>query len=137
MPAKFENVQITPEFLASFPDAYFVYEDDLQRQRNDGAAAYRMHPKAIGFSTMKAPPNVKNSAFKPEEYSKPFFEQLKQLSAHIKNNPNNKFYIPKLGYGAANRYYIWELLVHHNLMSEFENCDNVVFCWEPETFVSK
>lgn len=136
MPAKFENTELTREFIDQDPNAFFVFDDDLQKQNMTGVASLRTHPRGIGFVTMKAPPHVKGAAFKSEEYSKLFFDQLKQLGNHVRNNPGRKFYISKIGTGEANRHYIWETLIHHNLVSELEDYDNVVFCWEIEKLTS-
>ena len=137
MSARYENINVTAEFLNKDPDAYFVFGDNLKHAGYAGAAALRDHPQAIGFITKKEPNGHPKSCFTPEEYAKPFFDQLNQLSELIKNNPYRKFYISKLGSGYANRYYIWEKLIHHNLTSELEKFNNVVFCWEPENLTSK
>lgn len=137
MPATFKNIEVTHDFLNSDPNAFFVYGDNLQRQGLAGAAALRHHPRAIGFVTKKAPNGASKSCFNPDEYSKMFFDQLKQLRDHIQKNPMRKFYISKLGSGYANKHYIWETLIHHNLLSELSDFDNVVFCWEEEKLTSK
>lgn len=132
MPATYEKLTITHEFLNKDPNAFFVYGDNLQKQGTYGSAALRTHPRAIGFATRKGPPGSSAVCFKPEEYSKVFFDVLKQLSTHIRKNPAHKFYISKLGAGSANKHYIWEKLIHHNLTGELQEYDNVVFCWESE-----
>lgn len=130
MPAKYQNIIITEEILNKEPNSYFVFGDNLQRRGLGGAAKLRHHPRAIGFITKKEPTNDQGACFTAEEYVKIFFDQLDQLSAHIKNNPNNKFYISKLGAGLANRYWIWERVIRHNLQDALENYENVVFCWD-------
>jgi hypothetical protein len=137
MPAKYENINVTEELLNSEPSSYFVFGDNLMKQGLAGAAKLRHHPRAIGFVTKKAPDGNPKSCYTPEEYAKPFFDQLEQLSNHIKGNPGRKFYVSKLGAGYANRYYIWETLIHHNLVDELEKYDNVVFCWELEKLTSE
>jgi len=137
MPAKYENITVTEEFLNKDPAAYFVFGDNAKRQGLAGAAKLRNHPRAIGFVTKKEPNGNAKSCFTPEEYAKPFFDQLEQLSKHVANNPQSKFYVSKLGSGYANRYYIWERLIHHNLVGELEKFDNVVFCWELENLTSR
>ena len=132
MPATYQDITITEEFLNKEQNAFFVYGDNLQRRGTAGAAKLRHHPRAIGFVTKKEPTHDQGACFTPEEYAKPFFEQLDQLSAHIKNNPGNKFYISKLGSGLANRYWIWEKVISHNLQDELGGYDNVVFCWSPD-----
>ena len=136
MPAKFENIEVTDQFLNSQPNAYFVFGDNLQKQGLAGAAKLRHHPRAIGFVTKKAPNGASKSCFTPEEYSKLFFDQLKQLEAHISTNSQRKFYVSKLGSGYANKHYIWERLIHHNLLEALGKYDNVVFCWEEEKLTS-
>jgi hypothetical protein len=136
MPAKFENIEVTETVLNAEPAAYFVFGDNIQRQGLAGAAKLRNHPRAIGFITKKAPNGNPKSCFTPEEYSKLFFDQLEQLETHIMSNSQRKFYISKLGSGYANRYYIWETLIHHNLIAALNKYDNVVFCWEQEKLTS-
>ena len=130
MPATYQNIIITEEILNSEPNSFFVYGDNLMRVGLGGAAKLRNHPRAIGFVTKKKPSHVHGACFTPEEYAKLFFEQLDQLSAHVKNSPNNKFYISKLGSGLANRHWIWEKVISHNLQDELAGYDNVVFCWD-------
>lgn len=130
MGATFKNIEITKEFLDANNAAYFVYGDNAQHQGLGGAAKLRHHPRAIGFVTKKAPTHEQTACFKVDEYTKPFFDQLKQLETHIKNNPKGVFYISKIGAGLANKHHIWEKLIKHNLVAELENYDNVVFCWE-------
>lgn len=129
MPAKYENIEITEEFLNSNPNAFFIFGDNLKGVGTGGAAKLRHHPRAIGFATKKAPDNEVGSSFKPEEYSKIFFKLLGQLSDLIKRNPANTYYVSRLGAGLANKYLIWQLIIKHNLIEELADCDNVVFCW--------
>jgi len=136
MPAKFENIEVTPEFLNSRGDIYYVYGDNGSKQGSTDTAKLRGHPRAIGFIVRKAPDDAAKSCFTPEEYVKPFFDQLKQLSTHIVNNKQQTFYVSKLGFGSANKHYIWERLVYHNLVSALGVYDNVVFCWEQEKLAS-
>ena len=130
--ATFKRIEITEEFLNSNPDAYFVFGDNSQRQGTGGAAKLRHHPHAIGFVTKKAPNNSPGASFKPEEYASAFFDQLKQLAEHVKSQPSKVFYVSKLGSGLANRYYIWEKLIKHNLINELKKHSNVVFCWDED-----
>jgi hypothetical protein len=130
MGATFKNIEITKEFLDANNDAYFVYGDNSQRKGLGGAAKLRHHPRAIGFVTKKAPTHEQTACYKVEEYTKPFFEQLKQLETLVKNNPKGVFYISKIGSGLANKHQIWERLIKHNLIAELGEFSNVVFCWE-------
>jgi hypothetical protein len=130
MPATFKQIIVTEELLNNEPSSYFVYGDNTIRQGTGGAAKLRHHPRAIGFVTKKEPNSKPSSSFKPDEYLKMFFEQLRQLSGIINSNPQQKFYISKIGGGLANRYRIWELVIRQNLIAEFGDNDNVVFCWD-------
>jgi hypothetical protein len=132
MPAKYQNLVIDENFLNQNKNAFFVFGDNTLRKGTAGAAALRHHPKAIGFITKKIPTADAAGCFTPEEYVNLFFDQLDQLSLHIKNNPNNIFYISKLGSGLANRYWIWERVISHNLQDELGGYSNVVFCWDQD-----
>jgi hypothetical protein len=128
--ATYKNLIITQEFLDNNPNAYFVFGDNLERYGHGGAAKLRHHPHAIGFITKKFPDNHDGSFYKPEEYATVFFEELKKLKIIIEKRPDKIFYISQLGGGLANKYYIWQKLIRHNLVRIFEKSDNVIFCWE-------
>jgi hypothetical protein len=128
--ATYKNIIITENFLNNNPDAYFVFGDNLTRQGMGGAAKLRLHPHAIGFITKKYPDNDDNSFYKPEEYSPVFFEELDKLKKIIEKKSDKKFYISQLGGGLANKFYIWQKLIRHNLVKRLENFDNVIFCWD-------
>lgn len=130
--AVYKNITVTKEFLNNEPNAYFVFGDNILHVGTGGAAAMRGHPRTIGFVTKKEPNNKKSSFYKPGEYTKVFFKQLKQLKKLISSNPTKTFYISKLGAGLANANRIWELVIRHNLVEELKSCDNVVFCWEED-----
>lgn len=127
--AVYNTLIITESFLDSNSNAYFVFDDNLERRGTGGAAMLRFHKRAIGFITKKFPDNRDESFYKPEEYSPVFFEELEKLEKTIKNSPNSIFYISQLGGGLANKYKIWQKLIGHNLVKKLENFDNVVFCW--------
>lgn len=128
--ALYKNLQITEKFLNNNKNSYFVFGDNLIRKGYGGAAALRDHPQAIGFVTKKYPDNRDSSFYDPDEYYDIFFEQLKDLKLLIINNPNKIFYISQLGAGLANKYKIWETIIHKNIIEEMSNFENVVFCWE-------
>lgn len=128
--AIYKNILITQDFLDNNPDSYFIFGDNLTRQGTGGAAKLRFHPHAIGFITKKYPDNNDSSFYKPEEYSSVFFEELEKLKIIIQKRPNKTFYISQLGGGLANKFYIWQKLIRHNLVRKLENFDNVVFCWD-------
>ena len=127
--AIYKDIKITQEFLDHNPDAYFVFGDNLERWGHSGAAKLRDHPHAIGFITKKFPDNKDESFYKPEEYSPVFFEELEKLKKIIQKRPDKTFYVSQLGGGLANKYFIWQRLVRHNLVKALENFKNVVFCW--------
>ena len=111
-------------------NAYFVFGDNLERRGYGGAAKLRDHPHSIGFITKKFPDNHDGSFYKPEEYSPVFFEELKKLKTIIAKRPDKMFYISQLGGGLANKFYIWQRLIRHNLVRNLEKFDNVIFCWK-------
>ena len=128
--AIYKNILINQYFLDSNPNAYFIFGDNLIREGCGGAAALRYHPHAIGFITKKFPDNKDESFYKPEEYSPVFFEELKKLKTLIQKKPDKIFYISQLGGGLANRYFIWQKLIRHNLVRELGDLDNVILCWD-------
>ena len=128
--ALYKKIQITETFLNNDKNTYFVFGDNLIKQGYGGAAILRDHPRAIGFITKKYPDNCDKSFYQPTEYSKVFFEELHKLKVNIANNPNKMFYVSQLGAGLANKFYIWEKLIHHNLVKELQDFKNVIFCWE-------
>jgi flavin-dependent dehydrogenase len=128
--ALYKNILISQEFLDNNPNCYFVFGDNLERWGYGGAAKLRDHPHAIGFITKKFPDNNDNSFYKPEEYSAVFFEELKKLKTIIQKKPDKNFYISQLGGGLANKFYIWQKLIKHNLVKELEKFNNVIFCWD-------
>jgi hypothetical protein len=127
--AIYKEITITEEFLEKNPTSYFVFGDNIERWGKGGAAALRDHPHAIGFITKKFPDNKIESFYRPEEYSPVFFEELEKLKKIIEKRPDKTFYISQLGGGLANKFYIWQKLIRHNLVKALENFDNVVFCW--------
>jgi hypothetical protein len=135
--AIYKHVFVTKEFLDSDPTAYFVHGDDLSKAGLTGAARIKCHPHALSFITRKwANENDDGSFYKPEEYAPVFFEELAKLEKIVSKYPNRTCYIPKIGSGPSNRFFIWEKIIQHNLLSTLSKYDNVVFCWE-ESLVSK
>jgi hypothetical protein len=128
--SKYQDIEITEDFLDKNPDTYFVFGDNLERQGYGGAAKLRDHPHAIGFITKKFPDNKDESFYKPEEYSTVFFEELTKLKIIIQKYPKKVFYISQLGGGLANRYKIWEKLIRHNIVRSLSSFENVTFCWD-------
>ena len=128
--ATYKNLTITHEFLDMNPNAYVIFGDNLIKKGFSGAAKLRDHPHAIGFITKKYPDNKDESFYRPEEYSPVFFEELEKLKVLVKRKPEKTFYITQLGGGLANKFRIWQKLIHHNLVMALEQFDNVVFCWK-------
>jgi hypothetical protein len=127
--AIYKNINITENFLNKNNNSYFVFGDNLQRIGHGGAAVLRDHPRAIGFITKKFPDNDDGSFYKPYEYESIFNEELKKLKIFIDENPNNIFYISKIGSGLANKFYIWEYNIEKPLIKTFKDYKNVIFCW--------
>lgn len=125
----YKDIKITQEFLDNNPNAYFVFGDNLERSGHEGDSELRDHPHAIGFISKKFSDNKDESVYKPEEYSLVFFEELKKLKIIIEKRPDKMFYISRLSCGEADKYYIWQKLIRHNLVRTLEPQDNVVFCW--------
>jgi hypothetical protein len=128
----YKNLIITEDFLNKNPNSYFVFGDNLERFGYGGAAALRDHPRAYGFITKKFPDNKSSSFYEPNEYAPVFFEELNKLINLIDKNKNKIFYISKIGSDLANKYRIWETLIHHNLIDKLKNYKNVILCWEEE-----
>jgi hypothetical protein len=131
----YKNIKITEEFLDQTPNAYFVFGDNIERKGYGGAAVLRDHPRSYGFITKKFPDNRDTSFYTPDEYAPVFFEELDKLINFIRKNRDKTFYISKLGSDLANKYRIWELLIHHNLLDKLKNFDNVILCWQKETLI--
>lgn len=129
---QYKNITITWEFLDLNTDSYFIYGDDLIKSAGQrGAAKLKDHPHSIGFITRKYDEsNDEGSYYRPEEYAPVFFEELSKLERIIKCKPNKMFYIPKIGSGPSNRYFIWEKIIQHNLTLTLQKYENVVFCWK-------
>ena len=127
--AIYKSIIITQEFLDQNPNSYFVFGDNLERNGTGGAAKLRYHPQSIGFITKKFPDNKDESFYKPEEYAAVFFEELDKLKKNIKARRNDVFYISQLGGGLANKYYIWQKIIEHNLTSSLNGFKNVIYCW--------
>lgn len=130
--ATYKKITITSEFLDLHTDSYFIFGDNLARKGYKGASKLRDHFRTYGFITKKLPNGDDSSFYKPAEYSSVFFEELKKLETFVKEQPNKKFYISKLGSGSANKYRIWELLIQHNLVRSLEKFNNVIFCWRED-----
>ena len=135
--AIYKNIIVTKEFLDREPNAYFVHGDDLVKSGSTGAARIKCHPHTLSFITRKyADENDDTSFYRPEEYAPVFFEELAKLEKIVSKYPDRTFYVPRIGSGPSNKFFIWERLIQHNLIRALTKYDNVVFCWE-DSLVSK
>jgi len=128
--AKYQNINVTKEYLDNHPDSYFIFGDNTAKFGRGGAAILRDHPQAIGFITKKYPSNHDSSFYKPDEYIGVFMREGYNLKKTIQANPDKIFLISKLGAGLANRYHIWEKVIKNGLEKNLTSCENVIFCWE-------
>lgn len=130
--AKYKNILVSKELLDMEPLSYFVHGDDLiKSSSNTGAAKIKCHPRTLSFITRKYADEKDDSSFyRPEEYAPVFFEELTKLSKIISLHPDRTFYVPKIGSGPSNKFFIWEKLIHHNLIKALGVYDNVIFCWD-------
>lgn len=106
---------ITAEFLQKNPNIIFVFGDNLVRAGKGGAAKLRDEPNTYGFITKKYPNNKDASFFRPREYKIVFYREFLSLIKEIKKNPKKTYIIPRLGFGLANRYNIYEKVIQPNL----------------------
>lgn len=106
---------VTKEYLRNNPSHVFVFGDNILRRGRGGAAVLRDEPNTFGFVTKKAPNNQHTSFYRPHEYLFVYEQEIKRLNAAIAYNPHCLFLISKLGAGLANRYGIWEQVIHPNI----------------------
>lgn len=128
--ARYENIIITKEFLDKNPNAVFVFGDNEKRLGYGGAAKLRDHPQTYGFITKRSPDNLDESFFRPESYLAFFLAHLVELQVNLSKNPQKTYYISQLGAGLANRYKIWEEVIHPRLIKYLSCYENVVFLWD-------
>jgi hypothetical protein len=128
--SEYKEITVTKEYLDENPTHLFVFGDNTIHQGYGGAAILRDHPQAVGFITKKLPDNNPESFYRPEEYCKVFFSHLRALEKMIEENKDKVFLISKLGAGLANRHFIWEKLIKHNLEMSLCEFENVIFLWE-------
>ena len=122
---------ITSEFLNEHPEAVFVFGDNLVGAGTGGAAYLRHHPQSLGFITKKYPNNVDSSFFTPDTYQEIFDDQVELLIHFIENNPGKMLYVSKIGGNLANRYGIWEEIIHPQLPDRLRDYSNqVTFLWD-------
>lgn len=128
--AVFQKLEINQQFLDDHPSSYFVFEEDLQHQGKTKITFLQNHPLTFGFIVQKFSDNLDNSFYRPEEYVPVFFEELEKLRKKVESEPEKTFYIPRLGSGSANKFFIWEKIVKHFLTHTFKKHSNVIFCWD-------
>lgn len=119
---------VTREYLRSHPTHIFVFGDNLKRKGKKGAAELRDEPNTYGFVTKRAPNNLDQSFYRPENYRLLFEFELKLLEMAIEKGEYT-FLISQLGAGLANKYNIWEKVIKPGLES-LRKYPNVVFLWE-------
>lgn len=119
---------VTREYLRSHPTHIFVFGDNLKRKGKKGAAELRDEPNTYGFVTKRAPNNLDQSFYRPENYRLLFEFELKLLEMAIEKGEYT-FLISQLGAGLANKYNIWEKVIKPRLES-LRKYPNVVFLWE-------
>lgn len=103
---------ITSQYLRENPNHVFVFGDNLLRKGLGGAAKLRNEPNTYGFITKKYPNNKNMSFYKPEEYRPIFQSELIKFVDHITFNYDKLFLVSKLGSGLANKYGIYEFIIH-------------------------
>ena len=122
---------ISAEYLNEHPDHIFVFGDNTLHKGLRGAAKLRYHDQSMGFITKKKPSLKPDAYYKPREYKKIFDVELSKLMDYIENNPKLTFMISKLGSGLANRFNIWEKIIHDGLMC-LQKYPNVIFLFKFE-----
>lgn len=106
---------ITKDYLRKNPNHIFVFGDNKLRKGLGGAASLRNEPNTYGFITKKYPDDRDGSFFKPDEYAPIFNKELSTLERAIMGAPNCLWLISPLGSGLANKYRIWEEIIHREL----------------------
>lgn len=120
------KMEITRKYLKDHPNSIFVFGDNTVHEGFGGAAKLRNCPNTFGFITKKLPNNDTDSFYKPYEYLVVFEKELNRLIREIRNNPDKKFLISKIGSGLANKFKIWENIIEPRII-ELEYFDNVEF----------
>jgi len=106
---------ITQEYLRDHPDHIFVFGDNMIGKGKKDAAIHRDEPNSYGFITKKRPSYDNNAYYKPKEYESVFKEEMRKLVRDIEVCPHLTFLISKLGAGLANKYGIYEKVIHDGL----------------------
>lgn len=112
-------MEITKEFLRNNPNYIFVFGDNTLRKGKAGAAKLRDEPNTYGFITKKFPSNRDNAFFTIESYKPIFQEELFKLEMEIRKSQGVVWLLSACGSGLANKYKIWENIIH----PEFERLE--------------
>lgn len=123
---------IDAEYLKMHPDHIFVFGDNTIRQGYGGAAALRNFINSYGFVTKKYPGSYDSDFFKPAEYEKVFYQEIKKLVDVIKDNPDKKYLISRLGANLANKFGIYEKIIAPKIRKLLSGYPNVEFLWDEE-----
>lgn len=123
---------INKEYLIEHPNEIFVFGDNTERKGHGGAASLRDMPNTYGFITKKYPSYDDEAYYTPEEYEKIFYQEITKLISVIKENPDKKYLISKLGSGLSNKFGIYEKVIQPKLRKLLADLDNVEFLYPPE-----
>lgn len=129
MEESYKNSIIGSKFLRENPNHIFVFGDNKLRKGKKGAAIHRDEPNSYGFITKKYPSLKPDAYYKPREYKVVFDKEISKMMDYIENNPHLTFMISQLGSGLANRYHIWEKVIHDGLKC-LQKYPNVVFLFQ-------
>jgi len=121
-------MKITKEYLRNNPIHIFVFGDNTLRKGKGEAAKLRDETNTYGFITKKYPNNQDDSFYKPEEYQNIFDIEFQKLEQEIIDNTDKLFLISKLGGGLANKYHIFEKIIHPRLQ-KLKIYSNVMFLY--------
>ena len=121
---------ITREYLANHPNEIFVFGDNTERVGMGGAALLRNMPNTYGFITKKRPSHNPEDYYRPNEYEKVFYVEVAKLIQIMKENPDKKYLISKLGAGLANQFNIYEEIIQPKIRKLLTNSPNAEFLYE-------
>ncbi len=122
--------KVTREYLMTHNYAVFVFGDNLLHQGTGGAAKLRDMTNTHGFITKKAPNNLPESFYTPEEYEPVFQLEAEKLKEFAKALPNTMLLVSRLGAGLANQHQIFEKVIEPQLPHILAGCDNVYLLWD-------
>ena len=123
---------ITEDYLIENPDHVFVFGDNEKRFGKGGAAKLRHMPNTYGFITKKSPTHKKEDYYMPKEYLLVYFKEMAHLRQTIRQNPNKKYLISKIGGGLANKNKIFEIVILPRIRQDLREFENVEFLFSEE-----